>query len=406
MNTSGLTNRPTGDDCAPEAIPCSSSNEAYEPGSTPNSAEPPSLESEDPAVEVESSSEGNVASPAAESWRDELAARLERYRTRRKPRSPRYPSLLLPFDAPESWTRSTPSASNLGSNNLGLTNLGSANLSSTNLGSNALATAPACDEHHFEEEHCFEGDRQPLGRSTAEAPEDVRYTRADPAPEASAKVIEFPRSAAIPVFRGNALADPIFDRPRIVEAPEILPPPPALGGILIEGVQQEAADRRAESPYACPSASIGQRGLAALVDGATVAAFSAIFAAIFFRLNLSFVPNIQNLRGSLLLPAVGLIVVAAGVWAAYEFSFVVYTGSTLGLRAVRLQLATFDGSPLTRSLRRWRVLASFLSVLSMGLGYIWCALDEDGLCWHDRITRTHVVPAPLKAKLKEETAIR
>lgn len=126
----------------------------------------------------------------------------------------------------------------------------------------------------------------------------------------------------------------------------------------------------------------------------------------FFRLNLSFVPNIQNLRGSLLLPAVGLIVVAAGVWAAYEFSFVAYTGSTLGLRAVRLQLATFDGSPLTRSLRRWRVLASFLSVLSMGLGYIWCALDEDGLCWHDRITRTHVVPAPLKAKLKEETAIR
>jgi uncharacterized RDD family membrane protein YckC len=133
------------------------------------------------------------------------------------------------------------------------------------------------------------------------------------------------------------------------------------------------------------------------VDGAIVAASSAIFAAIFFRLNVSLVPNLQNLRPSLLLPAVGLIVVAVVLWAAYEFSFVVYTGSTLGLRAARLQLATFDGSPLTRSVRRWRVLASFLSALSVGLGYLWSVLDQDGLCWHDRITRTHVIPTPPKS---------
>jgi uncharacterized RDD family membrane protein YckC len=391
MNTSGLTNRPTGDDSAPEAIPCSSADEAYEAGSSPNSTQPPALVSEDPTVEVESSSDETVAGPAPDSWRDELAARLERYRTRRKPRSPRYPSLLLPFDAPESWTRSTPTASsNLSSNNLG----------STNLGSNALATAPACDEHHLVEERQFE-EQQFLHSSPAEAPEEVRYSRADPAPEATAKVIEFPRSAAIPVFRASPLADPIFDRPRIVEAPEILPPPPALGGILIEAVHQEAADRRTESPYASPSASIARRGLAALVDGAIVAASSAIFAAIFFRLNLSLIPNLQNLRESALLPAVGLIVITVVLWAAYEFSFVVYTGSTLGLRAVRLQLATFDGSPLTRRVRRWRVLASFLSALSVGLGYLWCALDQDGLCWHDRITRTHIVPMPPKAKAKD-----
>src|SRR5208283_4156283 len=66
--------------------------------------------------------------------------------------------------------------------------------------------------------------------------------------EPSAKVIAFPRSAAIPVFRASELADPVFDhdRPRIVEAPEILPPPPALGGMLIEPAQQESADRRAD----------------------------------------------------------------------------------------------------------------------------------------------------------------
>jgi uncharacterized RDD family membrane protein YckC len=73
--------------------------------------------------------------------------------------------------------------------------------------------------------------------------------------------------------------------------------------------------------------------------------------------------------------------------------FVVYTGSTPGLRAARLRLAGFDGSPLNRRLRRWRVLASFLSAFSAGLGYLWCVLDQDGLCWHDRITGTHVQSA-------------
>src|SRR5271163_462602 len=51
----------------------------------------------------------STADPTADSWRVEVAARLERYRTRRKPRSPRYPSLLLPFDAPESRWRNAPS---------------------------------------------------------------------------------------------------------------------------------------------------------------------------------------------------------------------------------------------------------------------------------------------------------
>jgi hypothetical protein len=38
------------------------------------------------------------------------------------------------------------------------------------------------------------------------------------------------------------------------------------------------------------------------------------------------------------------------------------------------------------------VLASFLSGLSLGIGYLWCFLDEDQLCWHDRITHTYMAP--------------
>src|SRR6266404_4409290 len=39
----------------------------------------------------------------AEYRRREVASRLERYRARRKPRAPRYPSLRLPFDSSDNW---------------------------------------------------------------------------------------------------------------------------------------------------------------------------------------------------------------------------------------------------------------------------------------------------------------
>ena len=53
--------------------------------------------------------------------------------------------------------------------------------------------------------------------------------------------------------------------------------------------------------------------------------------------------------------------------------------------STRVESATWEADA-----RRWRVLASYLSAFSLGLGYLWSVLDEDGLCWHDRITHTHL----------------
>lgn len=310
-----------------------------------------------------------AADPNSESWRTEVAARLERYRTRRKPRTPRYPSLLLPFDSPESWFRSAPP-------------------SGTGAATVALRVEP---EFVSAIEGESEAGRIPhLVESQAtveQAPAQSSYLY----PEQSAKVIEFPRSAAIPVFQVSGLADPVFDqsRPRIVEAPEILPPPPAMGGILIEPVQKESTERRADSVFASPSATIARRALAAVVDGAVVAVSLAAFGALVFRLNLGM--NLSHGIFPLLAGATGIVAVL--VWAAYKFLLVVYTGSTPGLLAARLRLERFDGAPLNCRTRRWRVLASFLSAFSAGLGYLWCVLDQDRLCWHDRITRTHVTLA-------------
>jgi uncharacterized RDD family membrane protein YckC len=364
LMTTASTNCPAGGDPAAHAHLCSAAAE-------PAASEPNLCLTPDPNSDPNSD-------PNPDSWRVEVAARLERYRTRRKPRTPRYPSLLLPFDAPESWSRSAAAS-----------------------GSAALAAAPAGQNFTFptkEEPLAVEtpGFQQPRQASKRDTSNQGPYQYPEQPQEPSANVIEFPRSAAIPVFRPSDLADPVFDRdrPRIVEVPEILPPPPALGGMLIEPADQERDDKRAaDFPAASPSASLGRRALAALVDGVILAMALAAVAGIFLRLNVDLIHGLISVHGPLPILAGAFAVIAVLLWASYEFLFVVYTGSTPGLRATRLRLAAFDGSPLSRRSRRWRVLASFLSAFSAGLGYLWCVLDQEGLCWHDRITRTHVQSA-------------
>jgi len=283
----------------------------------------------------------------AEYRRREVASRLERYRARRKPRAPHYPSLRLPFDSSDNW----------------LTVSGSA------LAMSATApAAPALTQQNERE------------RNTPQLV-DLRPA-INEEPELFANVIEFPRSAAVPVYHANELAEPIFERPRIVEAPEILPPPPALGGMLLEPARNRETDRRASADLVLSSASLPRRMLAGLLDGLVLFGALAGFGGIFAWLN----PQ----RPPMPVLMMAVMIVSVLLWAAYEFLFMVYTGSTPGLRLAKLRLVKFDGSPTRRRVRRWRVLASYLSAFSLGLGYLWSILDEDGLCWHDRITRTHL----------------
>src|ERR1035438_2793161 len=108
--TVGLANCLAGGDPAVESRPSATNAVETTVGSTANEmagAQPSVVPSIDPSACP--NAEANVAdvnaNGNADSWRVEVTARLERYRTRRKPRTPRYPSLRLPFDAPESWSR-------------------------------------------------------------------------------------------------------------------------------------------------------------------------------------------------------------------------------------------------------------------------------------------------------------
>jgi len=279
---------------------------------------------------------GNETCEGEHDWRDQVSAKVSSYKSRR-PRKDRYPSLRLQFEAGTSRNRTTAEATSF----------------------------------------------VPETVSEPVAVEAVpRQTRTPIFTDSTARVLEFPRTA--PPVGTDELAEPMLDRPRIVEAPELLPPPPALGGILMEAVREPEPDRRPGLDMPLQSAALSRRALAAGVDVLIVAVAVIAFRYVFFRITGATPPwrTDVELAGGLM----------AALWPAYQYALLVFCGTTPGLRVARLAVTRFDGTPASRNLRRWRVLASLLSCVSFGLGYAWCFLDEDQLSWHDRITKTHLAP--------------
>lgn len=291
-----------------------------------------------------------------DAWRREVADRLSHYRARRRTKEPRYPSLQLKFEPEPS---STPPVE--------------------------LPAAPVLRETADYVQPAMAPRitlAEPASYSTNSSPS---YPRILPAvtTETTAKVIEF--ASYNPAPRSpDELAEPVLDRPRIIETPDLVPPPPALGGILIEPVEEPASERRPGFEIPLQAAPMTRRMAASAIDAALVMSAFVTFVYIFFRITAE-LPPLGKIAGTGVL-LIGLL------WSAYQYLLLVYSGATPGLKLAKLELHRFDGSPVPLRIRRWRVLTSVLSGLSLGLGYAWCFLDEDGLCWHDRITRTYMAP--------------
>jgi len=295
------------------------------------------------AEEDSSAQRGKPEAPSPGQWRDEVAARVNHYRSRRRQRAPRYPSLQLKFAPQEPYFPET-----------------------------STAAVPA---------ESSAGTPVPILESSP--PESPRLLETE-----GAKILEFPRSSMFPPVVRDELAEPVFVQPRILEVPDVLPPPPALGGILIEPGEEPESERRPGFELPLQAAPLTRRLLAGAIDAALVSAAFAFFAYGFYRIT-AIVPPWRQV-------ATATSALLAAFWIGYEYLLLVYAGTTPGLRLARLQLSRFNGTPVPRRLRRWRVLASALSGLSLALGYAWCFLDEDELCWHDRITRTYMAPKASK----------
>jgi uncharacterized RDD family membrane protein YckC len=341
---------------------------------------------ESSAVETGEAATGEAATEEAvtedaSAWRDEVATRLNRYRARRKPRPPRYPSLQLRFDPPEEPARDTdrdishaPVFETVSNHALAL----------DTLEFDTPTEAPSAQSAA----HTL---RQPAAPDTFAAGTGAGSNGAG---TSGAKILEFPRSLTFsPPVPLDELAGPVLDRPRILEAPELVPPPPALGGITIDTDQTKEIEKRPGIDVPLQSAPLARRMVATAIDALIVVAASAIFGAIFWKVTAFRPPTFQILGLAIGVPCL--------LWAAFQYLLIVYGASTPGLRLAELELARFDGTPANRSLRRWRVLASYLSAVSLGMGYAWVFLDEDALCWHDRATHTYLAPRKPQPKPEE-----
>jgi uncharacterized RDD family membrane protein YckC len=295
-------------------------------------------------------------------WKQEVSSRLENYRARRGSRRPRYnASMSLDFDR-------------------AVNRMMSAAIEEEATWEKALSPAQQEDPAPSVE------DANEFFGATAEAEEAQEFyrrqaTNDEAAEQPTNKIIEFPRLPTLFDMSptGNELAEQVVDKPRILYVPEEVPTAQA----PLADFQLDSEERTPYPDVELPLciAPMGQRAFAGLVDGFIVFVGAVIFMAIALRA----VPAPDTKAGYALVTALPVM-----LWAIYEYLFLVHCAVTPGMQLARLVLASFDGEPVGRSERRGRALACMLSTFPLGLGLVWALLDEDTLCWHDRITRTYL----------------
>ena len=74
--------------------------------------------------------------------------------------------------------------------------------------------------------------------------------------------------------------------------------------------------------------------------------------------------------------------------------FWMHGGQTLGMRAWKLKVVQDNLQPMTWGLVTGRFMAALMSWLVLGMGFVWCLVDRQGLCWHDRLSGTRVIWLP------------
>jgi uncharacterized RDD family membrane protein YckC len=151
----------------------------------------------------------------------------------------------------------------------------------------------------------------------------------------------------------------------------------------------EAPFQPALSPQTAP---YSLRLMAAIVDGCIVtAALLAFIAAFAFTVGKLDGPATAS-AGSRIAPQAAAIA-AAAIFAVftllYQLLFFTLSEATPGMRYARIALCTFADDNPTRTAMRRRILATILAACPLGIGFLWAWLDEDGLGWHDRISRMY-----------------
>jgi uncharacterized RDD family membrane protein YckC len=182
----------------------------------------------------------------------------------------------------------------------------------------------------------------------------------------------------------DELAEPMNNRPRILEVPEDIMP--AVQGSLFPEIRLDADEQESSSArepkieIPLPVADISERLMASLMDFGVVVAAGLLFGAMAWRA----LPDIPHTKPFWM----GLGAVTLLLWAVYQHLFLLYAGRTLGMSIKGIRLSTFDGRTPGWEQRSRRAHFMCVSFAPVTLGFLWALVDEDTLCWHDRISQT------------------
>lgn len=198
--------------------------------------------------------------------------------------------------------------------------------------------------------------------------------------EPPVKVLSFP-AASIP-FEEKIRVPPI--RParvhRAVEAENPPAPQPVLD--FHRGALQDHVWR------SLPVAPVRRRVSAHLKDLMLI-----VSAAILFLAALQLIPCFGVAIHPNLILLDGVVCGSLLMTLLYGLLFVWGAGVTPGMKSAGLRLVTFDGLPAPRQQRLWRIFGGIVSAGSFLIGFLWAAVDEETLYWHDHISKTYLTPS-------------
>jgi uncharacterized RDD family membrane protein YckC len=135
-------------------------------------------------------------------------------------------------------------------------------------------------------------------------------------------------------------------------------------------------------PVILQTAPLGRRFVAGLVDAVVLLAGAGIFALIFWAFG-----------GRLTLQPANLAIlgfIAAVIMVGYFACFTAFMAFTPGLLLMGLEVRNMEGAYPTRTDSALRGFGYIVSIGALMLGFIWAAVDSEGLTWHDRMSGTLV----------------
>jgi uncharacterized RDD family membrane protein YckC len=183
---------------------------------------------------------------------------------------------------------------------------------------------------------------------------------------------------------------------QISTAPAIESAAPEWSSILLAAQPVSPVVEVPEAPFqpvlSPQTAPFSLRLMAAIVDGCIVTAALLAFTAVFaFTVGKLDGPVSAATAGHL--PFETAALAAAATFAVfsllYQLLFFTFSEATPGMRYARIGLCTLSDDNPTRTAMRRRIFAAVLAACPLGIGFLWAWLDEDGLGWHDRISRMY-----------------